>query len=298
MISVIVPTRSRPHRLRATVHALSSQHPPPGGFELVVVDDSAGGVDEVERVLDGLALPLVVVESGESGPAAARNAGVAAASGDLLLFLGDDTVPRDPDLLARHVALHSNGDRMCAVLGRVERVAASRFERWVDASGIQFAYGRLDAGEVDPARFFYSSHVSLGRETLECAGGFDERFVFAAVEDVELGTRLGRAGVRLEYHPELVVNHHHPTSLDESLARVERVGREAALYRAIHPEAPHPDLRPPTGLRWRLVRRVAPVVRRAARLPIVSRLAWRLLHLAAYSRGYEAATRSGATEAV
>lgn len=210
----------------------------------------------------------------------------------MVLFLGDDMTPATEHLVARHTALHADLPSAGAILGRVawdSRRAVTPFMRWLTASGIQFAFEQLEPGRVDPGRFFYSSHVSIARELLLAVGGFDERFPHAAGEDVELGVRLAEAGIVLEYYPDLLVLHDHPTTLPDSLARAERVGAAAAHYRRLHPGRPHPDARPAVGLRWRVAEGLAPTLQAWARLPVPAPLrapAWRVLHLAAYAKGY------------
>jgi hypothetical protein len=73
--------------------------------------------------------------------------------------------------------------------------------------------------------------------------------------------------------------------------RVVRVGQAAALYNQIHPERPHPGLKAAQGPRWTVVQRAVPVLRPLADAPLPTRTrhsVWRLLHLAAYAKGYDA----------
>jgi GT2 family glycosyltransferase len=280
-----------------TIRALAGQRPPRGGFEIIVVDD--GSSDETATILGGAAacvdVPLIVVPGRGRGPASARNDGIARARGAVVLLLGDDTVPAGDDLLAAHSQLHGASPQSeYAVLGRIvwaPDLAVSPLMCWLDEGGVQFGYGELSQGPVSIASHLYSSHVSLKRELLLRSGGFDERFPDAAVEDIELGVRLEQLGTQLQYRPELVVLHDHPTTLEASLERVTRVGQAAALYNQIHPERPHPGLKSGDRRRRTALRKAAPVLRLLAAAPLPARMrkcVWRLLHLAAYAEGYAA----------
>jgi glycosyltransferase involved in cell wall biosynthesis len=293
VLSVVIPTRDRRTTVERTVGRVLEQREPPEGFELIVVDNGSSDgtpalLQRLEADADGR---LRALREPARGPAAARNAGVAAARGEVVLFLGDDTEPADPDLLLRHAELHAaRRDPSYAVLGRVvwaERDPVTPLMRWLD-SGPQFAYELLEAGPVDVASYFYTAQVSLKKATFDAAGGFDVRFPYAAVEDVELGMRLAARGVVLDYHPELVVLHSHPTTLERWLDRMRLVGRSVALLERIQPHARSATISRPIGFRYACVRAVAPLV---ARLELdgprrLRELRWRILHHAAYAEGY------------
>jgi GT2 family glycosyltransferase len=295
ILSVIIPTKDRASVLGATLTALSEQTLVVEGEAEIVVADN-GSADRTPALLRELGerLPhLTALAQPRGGPAAARNAAATAARGKVLLLLGDDTAPAGPDLLSAHAALHrEQPDPTYACLGRIEwtpRPRPTEFMRWLDSGGPQFHYWELSAGDVDPSNYFYSSHLSLKRSLFKSVGGFDERFPFAAVEDTDLGTRLGDRGVSLDYRPELVVLHNHPTSLATSLRRTRRVGRCAALYNSLHPGEPHPRVRGPRPVAGLAAAVAAPVLAAAAHAPVPKRLReriWSLAHRSSYAVGY------------
>ena len=302
MLSVVIPTRNRREALIRTLRSLERQRRPDGDFEVVVADNGSGdgSPEAVRELADRSSLAVRLVEEPRPGPAAARNRGVEEARGDLILFLGDDTEAAGDDLIARHVELHEGGpDAGFAVLGLVTwsaRQPVTPFMDWLERGGYQFAYGSLEDGRVSGTNAFWTAHVSLGRKLFERAGGFDERFPYAAVEDIELGARLERAGMVLEYHPELLVLHTHPTDLTASLERLRRVGRSAALLHEIDPGWDNPGLPRPGAVRSRLLRGSAPLWRGMAALGKPRRLrdlAWKALHVSAYARGFSQGPPAG-----
>jgi len=293
-LSVVIPTKDRAPALARTLAGLEAQRPGEASVEVIVVDNgSADGTVEQIRGRAGGAVPIRLIEHPDGGPAAARNAGVAAASGEVLLFLGDDTEPEGPSLLRAHLDLHATRPQeRYGVLGRITwspRSPVTPFMRWLENGGPQFHYNEIEAGPVDAASYFYSSHASLKRALFERLGGFEERFPTAAVEDTELGVRLAGAGLELDYRPELLVLHDHPTTPAQSLRRSVAVGRSAALYNRLRPESPHPGVRAPRGLAWAAVRVAAPLLGALARLPLprgARERVWLAMTRAGYARGY------------
>jgi len=294
-LSVVIPTKDRVAALTRTLDALEGQRAEDAELEVLVIDNGSG--DGTPRVVreraERSSPPLRLLEQPAGGPAAARNAGAAAATGDVLLFLGDDTEPADAGLLRAHLDLHAaRAEPTYGVLGRITwtpRAPVTPFMRWLEEGGPQFHYGELAPGPVDATRYFYSSHASVKRALFERVGGFDERFPTAAVEDTELGVRLADAGLELDYHPELLVLHDHPTTPEQSRRRSVAVGRSAALYNELRPDRPHPAIQPPHGLAWSAVRLAEPLLGVAARLPLPRGLrepVWLAMTRAGYARGY------------
>jgi Glycosyl transferase family 2 len=113
-LSVVIRSKDEADRLRLTLASLARQTV---AAEVVVVDD--GSNDHTPAVLDeaSRALRLVVVRHETArGRSAASNAGAAAASGEVLLFLDGDTLGA-PTLVERHLAAHAGRDDL---IGRGE----------------------------------------------------------------------------------------------------------------------------------------------------------------------------------
>jgi glycosyltransferase involved in cell wall biosynthesis len=299
-LSVVIPTKDRAAALARTLDALEGQRADGAELEVLVIDNGSRDdtVGEVRRRAGRSRIPVRPLEQPEGGPAAARNAGAAAAAGEVLLFLGDDTEPADGDLLRAHLDLHAaHPQPTYGVLGRITwtpRVPVTPFMRWLENGGPQFHYGEIEAGPVDPASYFYSSHASVKRALFERVGGFDVRFPTAALEDTELGVRLADAGLELDYHPELLVLHDHPTTPRQSLRRSIAVGRSAALYNELRPDRPHPGVQAPAGLARSAGRAPEPLLGAAGRAPLPRGLrerVWLAMTRAGYARGYRLAAQ-------
>jgi LmbE family N-acetylglucosaminyl deacetylase/glycosyltransferase involved in cell wall biosynthesis len=246
-VSVVIPTFNRFVDLRRTLAALESDRAGlPFGVEIVVVDD--GSADGTRAFLEEWAARTPgarTLSQENSGPARARNRGAAAAKGEIVLFLGDDTVP-EPGFLSVHEKAHRlGGPGPLAVLGYTtwdeERMRVTPFLTHLNEMGTQFGFSIIPDPDDVPFNFFYTSNVSLPRGTFLALGGFDEEFPHAAWEDVEFAYRATRAtpALRMVYRSAARTRHNHPTDLASFRRRQRKAGAAAATFARKHPELSH-----------------------------------------------------------
>jgi GT2 family glycosyltransferase len=238
--SIVIPTFNRLDQLRTVVAAVQRQMQPLGSeAELVVVDDgsSDGTWDWLSQTAHGNGTRAVQQQN--AGPAIARNRGVEAAAGEIILFLGDDTEP-EPGWLDHHLEEHRlfGGTAPLAVLGYTSFSPdlESPFLRFINEYGAQFGYLLIEDPCEVPFNFFYTSNVSLPRAELIELGGFREDFPAAAWEDIEFAYRAVGRGLKIHYRPRARTVHHHCIRPRTFCSRQRTSGRSAAIFAAIHPE--------------------------------------------------------------
>jgi GT2 family glycosyltransferase len=223
-LSLIVPTHNRRERLARLLSRLEHEHGRGTSFEVVVaVDGSTDGTEEMLATLR-TSYRLRVVSQTQRGAAAARNAAIAAALGDVLLFVDDDVLPHD-GLLERHLAVHRQ-DPLAVVAGRMARPPGHIFPVWLDweAAILERHYSRLVSGRITPSwREFFTANASVRREHVLAVGGFDERFL--REEDIELAYRLSTRGLRSYFLSDAVVHHKPEKSLEVWLRLMSERGR-------------------------------------------------------------------------
>jgi GT2 family glycosyltransferase len=238
--SVVVPTYARPHQLATCLDALAAQDYPRDRYEVVVVDDGSPEppTTQVEKVADGLDVTLV--SQRRAGPAAARNAGAARASGKLLAFTDDDCAPEAGWLTALAAGLERDPDAM--VGGRTVNVlTCNPYSTAAQAiiTHLYAYYNREGAG-----RFLASNNMGLSQEGFREAGKFDTRFPRAAAEDRDLCERWLRSGKRIAFEPDAVVRHSHALTLRRFLRQQFEYGRGAYWYQRFRLAAGGEPLRP------------------------------------------------------
>jgi GT2 family glycosyltransferase len=204
LVSVVIPAFNRAWCLGEAVESVLSQEF--SGFELIVVDD--GSADETPRLLERYGRSIRVLRQGNQGVSAARNAGIAAARGELIAFLDSDDLwlpgklPCQVDFFRCHPdALICQTEELWVRNGR--RVNPGRRHR--KRGGMIFAPS-LDLCLVSP------SAVMVRRTLFEQVGLFDESL--PACEDYDLWLRVSsRIPVHLIDTPLIVKRGGHPDQL-------------------------------------------------------------------------------------
>ena len=197
-LSVIIPTFQRKVLLERALRALTMQTIPPANYEVIVSID--GSEDGTQELVAGFQAPYALrgIWQSHRGRAAACNAGIYAAAGELLVLLDDDMEPL-PACLENHAVAHPADSRygvMGAVPLRLDS-ASSPVAAYIGNKFNQHLVKLSQPGYRLMLRDFYSGNFSIQREVLLMVGGFDETFRIYGNEDLELSVRLTRAAVNL-----------------------------------------------------------------------------------------------------
>ncbi len=192
-VSVVVAARNSAATLPRTLTALAQQELDEP-YEVIVVDD--GSDDDTAAQAQGAEGPVVVLRQPPTGPAAARNRGVAAASGDVLAFTDADCYP-EPDWLAVGRRALGECDLVQGAVMPEQGTSAGPFDRSL--------FVVAESGLYEMANLF------VRREWFERVGGFEAwlepEIGKALAEDLWFGWRVRRGGARTCFSSGALVRH-------------------------------------------------------------------------------------------
>lgn len=253
-LSVVVATHNRLPRVVRLLQQLGRQTLAAEEFEVLVVDD--GSETPVAAAVRDLKLPYAhrVIRQPQAGPAAARHRGILEARGALLVVVDDDMqVP--PHFLAAHrdghavipgvVIGHMRADPGLAEMPLFERFHAEMLRRFVADVGAGRAVLR--------GTHLYTGNASFPRATYLAVGGFD--LSLDRSEDIELGLRLERAGLKVGFSESAYSVHSSDhRELGPWLRRCFRYGVCDQRISRKHPDAPEANP-------WRIYYLMSPLAR-------------------------------------
>ncbi len=249
-LSVVIPTFNRRPVLERSLSALLDQDLPADDFEIIVVDD--GSTDDTSELLRGWKAhcAFCALQSPHRGVSSARNLGVQAASGDLILFLDDDLIGAQ-DLLRQHCTSHLPYET-CIVNGRIRtapnsaKTVVRHLTELSDPAYLSMgpAMDGHDPKSIPPGITVIPSiaNSSMPRDLLLRSGGFDEQIL--AGEDLELKLRLWKMGASFRYQSAAVAYELY----DKSSWQYLRIQARALGAGDIRISRKHPEFRPYSAL--------------------------------------------------
>ncbi len=231
-VSVVVPVKDRADELLRCLESISRINYPQSLLQVIVVDD--GSSDSSADVARGAG--AIVIPSGGTGrgPAAARNVGSRAATGDILAFIDSDCTA-STNWLAELIPAFDD-PKMAAAGGVVDGMCTeSLIDRYETVmSSLSLGLRERSGNTGDDTFYLPSCNLLVRRSAFLDVGGFVDTMHVG--EDVDLTWRLRDNGWTIAYLPVGRVYHEHRSSLRSFMSRRFDYGTSEGMLQTLHPQ--------------------------------------------------------------
>lgn len=184
--SVIVPTYNRAYILKYCLQNILSQSIT--DYEVICIDDASE--DDTTDIISSIQHPASSINyirlEKQVGPYVARNIGIKEAKGELIIFIDSDVLVHSR-FVEDHLRIHHKADNI-VLQGMVHHT------RKIPSLNFRFFYPNALCFNT-----FITQNVSVRKEWLDKAGGFDSFGALMGYKDVEMGVKLRRLGLKWAY---------------------------------------------------------------------------------------------------
>ncbi len=223
-LSIIIPTRNRPHHLRAVVNQLLNEQYFTD-FELIIIDQTSDPppVQYNDPRVHYHHVPLI-------GPLAGINEGVVRACGEVILILNDDVVIRERDFLDEHLACYRDpkvGGVGGRIIDRVTKPNTRRIQCKVTWTGRTVE--NLTGHKPCKLHSVAGTNMSFRTNVFWQVGLFDTGYTGnALLGETDLATRVRAAGWTLMFAPKAELLH---LAAPSGGVRCDKLTREYSRFR-------------------------------------------------------------------
>lgn len=249
-LSVIIVSYNTRKLLDDCLHSLFAAESPPGGAEIIVVDNASSD-SSVDMVAEKYPEAIVLASSENLGFSAANNRGTAVARGDYLLFLNSDTVV-SRDALTQPLDFMRNNPQVGALTVRLiypngerdpdnHRGFPTPWNSLCHFSGLSrlfpnsprfngYARNFEDFNRTHTVPVIAGSYMMMPSVLNAKLGGWDEAYFFYG-EDIDYCYRIHEAGYEIIYYPLVEVLHYKGASsgLRKESAEIARPPKETRV---------------------------------------------------------------------
>jgi glycosyltransferase involved in cell wall biosynthesis len=184
MISVVIPTYNAERFMPALLESIFKTGVE--DMEVIIVDDCS--TDNTVQIVRNYPVKLIQLEA-NSGPAKARNIGVKAAGGDIILFLDADVIVMDGTIREVKDCFDKNPMANCVIgVCATEPLNNGFVPRYM----AMFEFIHLIGTKDNKVSVFAPRCGAIKKDFFEKIGGYNESYRGADVEDFELARRINK----------------------------------------------------------------------------------------------------------
>ena len=233
LFSIIVPVYNRPDEVADLLVSLAAQTD--RGFEIILVEDGSTVPCRPQAEAYKSRMRLKYYYKENEGRSIARNYGIVRADGDFLVFVDSDCV-LPPDYIASlRAALKAHPETDCFGGPDAAHDSFTDTQKAINYAMTSFlTTGGIRGGKVSMEKFTPRTfNTGFSRKVFERVGGFREMFS----EDIDMSTRIRRAGFNIALFPEVYVYHKRRGNLRKFWRQVHVFGMSRITLKLLYPSS-------------------------------------------------------------
>lgn len=217
LLSVIIPTYNRAKYISQALTSLQKQNCPAASFEVIVVDD--GSTDKTSQVVKGFLadFSLSYIADKHQGVSHARNLGIRASHGEVLVFFDDDALA-DADWL-----------KNIAAIMQTEKIITGKILPRQTKFWSYFAPHYNQGSLPTESPVLLEGNCAISREVFKRVGVFDENLDYGH-EGKEFIARC-RQYYKIMYYPQVLIFHDYASGLGRYLWKQFKFGEKLAYLK-------------------------------------------------------------------
>lgn len=227
-ISIVIPVKNNQAGIENALESFfKTQKQLPK--EIIIVDNNSDVPIQIPLRFHNRGLVVKTLECQKLGPAAARNVGVQHASGDWILFVDSDCI-FTPSSITGYLKAEQGA---IAYSGYTDAIGQDALSQYYISQEIHLPVRTEDAeGYVTPT-YLVTANALVYKPAFDKIGEFNEWFIYAGGEDIDLGFRLLEIG-RMEYAMDSVVMHDFDDGIWGFYKRFKRYGKGNRMLQEIY----------------------------------------------------------------
>ena len=195
-VSVIIPVKNNPIGINTILSKLNECQTKPS--EVIVVDNLSNPSLEIDAIYT---FDVNNILCSEVGPAAARNMGASIAKGEWLLFLDSDCIPTETTI----AGYLTTSNIHIAYAGNIDVKNSSMLANYYKTQEILIPPAAITETGTRPD-YLVTANCLVWKHSFDEVGGFDEKFLQAGGEDIDLAFQLLKIGT-IQYQWKSLVQH-------------------------------------------------------------------------------------------
>jgi len=231
-VSVIIPTLNAAGTIRCLLNDLLNQTLPPD--EIIVVDSSSDD-DTIKLVKQFESVKLLQIARAEFYHGGTRDMALRASEGEVILFLTQDAGIADNTYVETMVSAIGQENVACVCGRQIARSDAPLYEKYTrefNYPADSYIRNSDDIRRLGIKAFFLSDACSAYRRDAYLAvGGFEHPVL--TNEDMLIAAKFLRAGYRIAYCAEAIVEHSHRYTFRQEFKRNYKIGFVMRQYRRL-----------------------------------------------------------------